>query len=86
MIEKRTWNEFKDNGFLWLINSILHLFGWCICLECDESTKEILNAYPARCKFRGFSEDINTQNYNKLTKYLNENSNELLKDFVMEQD
>lgn len=81
MIEKKTWNEFKDNGFLWMVNSILHLFGWCIVFIYDSETNEVLDVYPARCKFRGFSEDKNTENYEKLTKYLNENSNELLKDF-----
>lgn len=33
MIQRRTWEEFKDNKLLWFINSILHLFGWAIVLE-----------------------------------------------------
>lgn len=27
-VELRTWLEFKEQGFLWFINSILHVFGW----------------------------------------------------------
>lgn len=81
MLEKKSWEEFKETGLLWMINSMLHLFGWCIVFEYDDITNEIVNVYPARCKFRGFSEDINTKNYKKITEYLSKNSNELLEDF-----
>lgn len=26
-LELRTWSEFKEQGFLWFVNSILHVFG-----------------------------------------------------------
>lgn len=35
MVEKKTWNEFRDSGFLWWINMILHTFGWAICINID---------------------------------------------------
>lgn len=76
MIEERTWEEFRSIKLLWFINTILHLFGWAIILQFDENKEAI--AYPARVKFRGFSEKDNTQGYIELTKYLKENADILL--------
>lgn len=28
MLTKKTWKEFRESGFLWWINMILHTFGW----------------------------------------------------------
>lgn len=78
MIEKRTWEEFQSTKLLWFINTILHLFGWAIVLQFDECKEAI--GYPARVKFRGFSEKDNTQGYIELTKYLKENADILLKE------
>ena len=78
MLEKKAWKEFKDSGLLWLVNMNLHLFGWALVLHVDGD--DIVNAYPSRTKFRGFSEDCNTKGYEKVTKYLNDNSDELLKE------
>lgn len=78
MIEKRTWEEFRNIGMLWWINMILHTFGWAIVVEKeDEKIKEV---YPARVKFRGFSEKNNTEGYIKVSKYLKENANNLAKE------
>ena len=49
MVEKKTWKEFRDTGFLWWINMILHTFGWSIYIEVDDDG-EIINVYPARVK------------------------------------
>ncbi len=78
MIDKRTWEEFRDFGFLWWINMILHTFGWAITLEPNGD--EGFVAYPARVKFRGFSEKLNTEGYAKVSKYVEENASELLKE------
>lgn len=77
MVEKKTWEEFRSSGLLWFINSILHAFGWAIVIERngDEET-----AYPARVKYRGFSEESNTNGYRKLTQYLKDNVDDLLKE------
>lgn len=72
MTEKRTWKEFRDNGLLWWINRQLHLFGHAIAIEVDE-TGEIVDAYPVRCKFRGFTEKIETEQFEKLSNYLKKN-------------
>ena len=79
MIEKKTWKEFRDSGMLWWINMILHTFGWAIVVEVDENN-EISDAYPARVKFRGFNEENNTEGYQKVSKYLKENSEQLYKE------
>lgn len=75
MIEQKSWDEFRDSGLLWFVNQNLHLFGWALAYEPE--TKKV---FPARCKFRGFSERINTEGYQKVTKYLNESMSELLED------
>ena len=54
MVTKKTWQEFRDTGLFWWINSILHTFGWAICIELENGI--ITNSYPARVKFRGFDE------------------------------
>lgn len=79
MIDKKSWNEFRDSGFLWWINMILHTFGWSIIVNIDENGK-IVDVYPARVKFRGFSEKDNTKGYIKVSQFIKDNSNELLKE------
>ena len=79
MINKRNWSEFRDAGMLWWINMILHTFGWAIVVEIDNDNN-ITNAYPARVKFRGFSEKHNSKGYEDVSKYLNNNIFELLKE------
>lgn len=79
MVEKRTWEEFMDFGMLWWVNMILHTFGWAICLDVEDDGS-ILDVYPARVKFRGFSEKINTEGYQKVSQYMKNNVVELLEE------
>lgn len=69
-VEKRSWKDFRQTGLFQFINSILHVFGWVICLEVDNETKEVTNCYPARTKFRGFSESDNEKMYERIADYL----------------
>ena len=78
MIERKTWKEFRDSKLLWFVNTILHTFGWAITIDIDNG--EIVDVYPARVKFRGFSEKINTEGYIGLSEYMKENCDELLKE------
>ena len=78
MVNSKEWEEFRETGLLWFINTILHLFGWSIVYNFTKSGK--LDVYPARVKFRGFSENRNTEGYIKVSKYLQENIEELLKE------
>lgn len=77
-MERKKWEEFRDNGMLWFINSILHLFGYAIVYEFENG--EIKDVFPARVKFRGFSEESNTKGYQKISKYLQENIDKLVEE------
>ena len=78
MTEEKSWEEFRDAGFLWLINQTLHLFGWAVVVEMENG--KISRAYPARVKYRGFSEERNDMGYQKVSKYLKENIDEIEKE------
>lgn len=79
MVDKKSWDEFRKIGLLWWINMILHTFGWAIVIETDYHDK-VINAYPARVKFRGFPEDNNTEGYTKISQYMKDNAEELYKE------
>lgn len=79
MVEQKTWEEFRESGLLWWINTILHTFGWAIVFNITEEG-EITGVYPARVKFRGFDEKSSTEGYIKVSKYMHDNSEELLKE------
>lgn len=79
MVTKKTWREFRESGFLWWINMILHTFGWAIVVDIDDNG-EVTDAYPARVKFRGFGEKNNTEGYIKVSQYMKENVSDLLEE------
>ena len=76
MVEKKSWDECRESCLLWWINMILHTFGWAICVEIGEERK-VVDAYPARVKYRGFAEKNNDEGYIRVSKYLADNSDEL---------
>lgn len=75
-VAKKSWEEFRNSGFLWWINMILHTFGWAIVTEMENG--KILNVYPARVKYRGFEEKYNTNGYIKVSQFMRDNAKELL--------
>jgi homospermidine synthase len=77
MITRKSWMEFRNTGLLFLINQILHAFGWAIVIEVHDDETEI---YPARVDFRGFSEEVTDKNYKKISKYLLDNSQQLYRE------
>lgn len=80
MINKKTWDEFRATGLLWLVNTILHVFGWAIVVDADKDENDnivIKTAYPARVKCRGFCEEINDRGYKNITDYMVNNAKEL---------
>jgi hypothetical protein len=79
MIRRKTWQEFRNTGLLWFVNMILHTFGWVIVFDMDEN-REIIEVYPARTIFRGFAESINTEGYVKVSQYMRDNADELVKE------
>lgn len=76
MIDRKTWEEFRDSKLLWFANTILNAFGWAIVVEIDNDV--ITDVYPARVKYRGYSDEINTEGYIGLSKFMNNHSKELL--------
>ncbi|MBQ3502556.1 MAG: hypothetical protein IJA72_02725 [Clostridia bacterium] len=72
MIKRKTWDEFRDTGMLYVANVILQFFGWSIVMQRDPMTNEWF-AYPARSKYRGFSNDVDDQSHRRIAKYLKDN-------------
>ncbi len=83
MVSKRSWDEFRNTGLLLIINQILHAFGWAIVIELDEKFTEIINCYPARVKFRGFSEDVTEASYKRIGEYLKKNANDIYEETLL---
>lgn len=81
IIDKRTWDEFRETGLLWFINSILYAFGWAICVDIGEDGL-VSSASPARVKFRGFEGEINDQGYKKVARYLQQNAESICDDVM----
>lgn len=75
-LELRTWSEFKEQGFLWFVNSILHVFGWAIATREDTNSDELI-AQVYRTKFRGFPEETNTRGYALIAEYMKNNADVL---------
>lgn len=79
MIDRKTWKDFQDAGLLWWVNRMLHLFGWAIVLQV-EANGQISDIYPARCKFRGFHQEYESEGFTKLTKHISQTMPELLEE------
>ena len=84
MVEEMNIDDFRNSGVLWFINQQLHVFGVALVVDVDDEGKAI-RMYPGRCKFRGFSEESNSRGYTKLSKYMVEHAEELLKDCECEE-
>lgn len=67
--------QFRNSGLLWFVNSILHAFGVCIAYDPDTG-----RLYPAITRYRGFDEKNNDLGYRRMTVYMNDNAEDLLKD------
>lgn len=77
MIEQKTWREFQNAGMLFLCNNLLMAFGWSLVFNLDKATGMIMSCYPARVKFRGFSNDVTVKGYKLLGNYISENAEAL---------
>ena len=78
-VEQKSWQEFRSAGMLWFVNRILHVFGWSIIFVIEDNG-EVSNVYPARVKYRGFDEEVETENFINVSKFMAENAPELLKE------
>ena len=79
MVNKKSWKEFRECGMLWWINMILHTMGWAIAYNVDDDGN-ISDVFPARVKYRGFSDKNNSEGYIKVSKYMKDNAAELLEE------
>ena len=79
MVDRKTWQEFRDCGLLWWTNRILHTFGWAIVMVLEEDGS-ISDVYPARVKFRGFHEDSEINGFKKISEHMFKESETLLKE------
>lgn len=68
--EPRTWKEFGNNGFLWLVNTALQPFGWVIVFE--QEGEEITSVYPARIRTKqsGFPPEATERGLQQIRKYM----------------
>lgn len=85
MVEDMDLNEFRNSGLLWWVNRQLHLFGAALSVDVDKDGN-VSNLRPLKCKFRGFSEGVETDGFANLTCYLEDNSGQLVDDVTEEDD
>lgn len=80
-MKKESWMLFRTTGLLHFVNLFLHIFGWCIVIETDKYTGEFIDAYPARCKFDGFTTK-DEESFKKLRAFIRDDEHlfELNKD------
>lgn len=85
MTTEKTWDEFRESGLFCWINRTLHLFGWVLVVEADEEGA-VTRCYPAHCRFRGFTREVEDQMFKKVTKHLRENLPRLEADLPLSDD
>ena len=77
-VRRISWDEFRKYGFLRFVNLFLHIFGIALVLQVeDDGTTTV---YPARVKYRGFPTEAITLGYQHISKFMEENASELLKE------
>ena len=79
MISRGSWATFRSAGLLWWCNRFLHLFGWAIVVQV-EADGSISEAYPARCRFRGFDPKSEAEGFIALTRHMLSEHDRLLRD------
>lgn len=77
--DTEAWLEFRGSGFLWMINSILHMFGYAIVYNFDDNGT-LTHVVPKRVIFRGFNEERNSIGYKQVSQYMVDNAEQLLKE------
>jgi len=84
-IEEISWKEFKDSGFLWFVNRILHVFGIVLIFGVEVNSNAV-RVFPARTTLRGFPYEAEGRGYKNLAKYMHGNSGFIMKAFPYEQE
>lgn len=86
MVQEISWEDFRDSGMLWWMNQQLHTFGLAIVVELDPVDDSVISTYPARVKFRGFSDELNSDGYIKVSEYMSKMHEQLVKESYLNQD
>jgi len=74
-VKPKSWDEFRKTGLFMFVNTILHAFGWALCVEV-ENYKElgecapVTKCYPVRVRFRGFSEIDQEEMHTRIANHL----------------
>ena len=79
MITRKSWEEFRNNGLLFMTNQFLHVFGYALAYNFNEEG-DVEEVYPVRTRFRGFGNKEIEEGYKKISKYMKDNANELEKE------
>jgi hypothetical protein len=70
MLEEIPVKEFKDSGLLFFVNLVLQPLGISLVVEIHDN---IYRLFPARTKYRGFSNESQDNGYKHLNEYLKKN-------------
>ena len=81
-VSEKTWKDFRETGLLLLMNQFLHIFGWAVVMEINDN-KDVIRAYPARVKYRGFSEGSTANAHKKISDYMLKNAKTLKEESLM---
>ena len=63
--------QFIDSGLLFLVNQVLHCFGWALIASIDDETNEVKSFTPKKVEYFGFRrEDVQDRidKFKKLTE------------------
>lgn len=63
----KIWENFRNTGLLWIVNTVLFMFGWGICFEYIN--EEVSAVYPCKTKHK-FTEEENERGREKFLKYM----------------
>lgn len=77
-VTRMSWECFRDNGLLWWVNRVLHLLGWAIVVKMDG--KKVIDAYPARVRYRGFDQASEEEGFRKVTRFMKSAAGSLLEE------
>lgn len=79
-VKRKSWDEFRKTGLFMFVNTILHAFGWALVVEVDRDNQKVTACYPARVKFRGFTEADTEEMHQRIGQYIHDNAIELFKE------
>jgi hypothetical protein len=81
MITEKSWEEFRNTGLFLLVNQFLQIFGWSLVVSVSPDNEDVIESvFPARTKYRGFSDESVDRAHKRISTYMVENAEELKKE------